>query len=107
MTDFKTGDKVRYTADGYWAGIEGKVLNVHNDYLRVEITHRPLSSSVRDDTFLPFKCNLELIEPQFSFKDIQKGDVIRRTFTRSDGTKVIWEGAAHRITVSRESWVSE
>jgi hypothetical protein len=49
--------------------------------------------------------NLELI-PEFRFADIREGDTIRRTFTRTDGSKVIWEGVADRDNYDGSKWLS-
>jgi hypothetical protein len=119
MTDFKVGDKVRYvgndnpaTFDKNWVGIEGEVTEVHTNIVYMTITKPPkVNSSIYEVGFdiYPSKVNLELIteEETFTYKDIQVCDLIRRTFVRSDGSKVIWEGTAIRKNHVGDKWMTK
>jgi hypothetical protein len=117
MTDFKVGDKVRYVGSGAasvshdWIGIEGVVTADKSSFVYVTITKGIPGSKTYTEGFeiWPYKVNLELIteEEPFTFKDIQKGDLIRRTVIRKDGSKVIWEGVADHVNWEKTTWVTE
>jgi hypothetical protein len=115
MTDFNVGDKVRYIgverANTHWLGLEGVVKEVKAYTVTVEITKPPKPNHpvyVPGYEIFPDKTNLELVEEKtLAYKDIQKGDLIRRTFVRWDGSKIVWEGVAHRIACNNSKWMTE
>jgi hypothetical protein len=99
---FKAGDKVRYkNVSGYgcWAGLEGEVLGDTTPELTIAKITRSADGFSPDDRLNKVGStgkfiteNLELIEPAFTFADIQVGDKIRRTYTRDTGTTEVREG---------------
>ena len=118
MTDFKVGDKVRYVGKGKgtmspeWIGLEGVITNFFGSSVTLTVTKSPNPNSPNYGVgaeLYPWTTNLELVteEPKFTFKDIRVGDIIRRTILRADGSKIIWEGKAHRRNNSGESWLSK
>lgn len=116
MTDFKIGDKVRYVGKGKgtmspeWIGLEGVITNFFGSSVTLTVTKSPNPKSPNYGVgaeLYPWTVNLELVETKFTFKDIRVGDIIRRTILRADGSKIIWEGKAHRRNNSGESWLSK
>lgn len=113
LTEIKVGDKVRVHGNGAarktWVGTEGIVTKI--DGSGWGVTHLRLTKAtdteykVGQDVKVSHG-NLEKI-PYFKFADIQQGDVIRRTFTRNDGTKVIWEGEAFRLNYDDSTWLTD
>jgi hypothetical protein len=102
VTKFNKGDKVRFNdkSNTAWFGVEG-------------IVERPASGTYGSNTVILTKAatgwasnytvgsearlgdyNLELVEPEFSFKDIQVGDTIRRTRKHEGGATEVREGVA-------------
>ena len=93
---FKAGDRVRYkdnSAYHDWHGWEGTVQHCNGTTTKAFTTktakYAPHGSEVRLT-----HTNLELIEPAFTFADIQVGDKIRRTKVYADGATEVREGVA-------------
>lgn len=114
MTDFKVGDKVRYVGnkenrsfDPDWIGLEGEINEVSDWGLSMIITNTFNIRNVPYKTgreVYPKAYNLELIT-EFKYADIQKGDKIKRTVSRGDGTEIVTTGVADRIYRDYQ-WVS-
>lgn len=95
MTKFNKGDKVRFNdkSNTAWYGVEGIVENNNNTYnnntLRLTIAPTGWASNYKvGDEARISDHYLELVETPFTFKDIQKGDTIRRTATYKGATEV-------------------
>lgn len=91
---FKAGDKVRYKDNltyPEWDGWEGTVQQ-SNNYVTEAFTTKPAVDFGIGERVSLTTTNLELIEPVFTFADIQVGDKIRRTLTRPTGTTEVREG---------------
>lgn len=107
MTEFKTGDKVRYKNVGNnWEGLEGVVTQQRGYLTDVKVTKiAPNLGLLNTDnkvgkTAHLITKNLELVEEgtkAFTFKEIRKGDTIRRTAKSSDGTVITTEGVVYRV----------
>lgn len=101
MNDFKVGDKVRITSNGYadkeWIGVEGIVegpgLFPNAGQYKVRLT-KTMTTGKPVGYVANLGRNLELVETPFTFKDIQEGDTIRRTHVHKDGAKDTREGVA-------------
>jgi hypothetical protein len=112
MTDFKVGDKVRYVGQGAntltpgFIGLEGIISEVFGYSVTIKVTKSETGSHIVGSVIHPFKTNLELIE-DYTFNDIRAGDHIRRVILRPDGSKVIWEGVAHRLNYDGTKWLSK
>lgn len=100
VTQFKAGDKVRITNStgttiSSWIGVEGIVKGngLYYTHTTLELTTSPNESFPVGSKANISTAKLELIEePSFTFKDIQKGDTIRRTRTFKDGATEAREG---------------
>lgn len=116
-TKFEKGDTVRYIHNSYgytdWLGVEGEVTGAGiGDTVRFKITGGAdkIVYNVGDEVTLSTH-KLEIVskakpEGTITFKDIKKGDTIRRTYTREDGSKIIWEGTADRFNYDKSAWLS-
>lgn len=110
----KVGDKVRVHGRGYaskdWVGTEGVVTSLEGspwgNTIKVKLTKATSEKVSEGHVANLLRDNLDVI-PEFRFTDIQQGDLIRRTYTRTDGSKVIWEGAAFRLNYDDTMWLSE
>jgi hypothetical protein len=86
---------VRYksgtNAHSDWYGWEGVVNWSNSGTTNADTTASTKYRGVGSQVHLTTE-NLELIEPPFTFADIQVGDKIRRTLTRETGTTEVREG---------------
>lgn len=102
--ELKVGDKVRVIDDGFtdkdWIGVEGVVIELKNATggwpynNKVQLTKPPVGLEVGYIASLRGH-NCEVIDSfprPITFAEIQKGDTIRRTLTKDNGSKVIKEG---------------
>ena len=106
VTKFNKGDKVRFSdkSNTAWFGVEGIVEVPGSGYsnkLRLTTaatgwaSHFTVGSEARiSDQYL------ELVEDTFTFKDIQKGDTIRRTRKHKGGATEVREG----VVGKKGSW---
>lgn len=107
--EFNKGDKVRVIDSGSsskeWVGVEGIVQGQgYGSAWKLELTTSPNSYyPVGAEANIP-GYKLELIEAKFTFKDIQKGDTIRRTEKwDSTGTVNAVEGVVTHVTNTQAS----
>jgi len=107
-TTFKAGDKVRVLSTGYtdkaWIGVEGIVQGhgLYANQYKIKLTD-PKATGLAVGYLANLGGKLELVEPSFTFADIQVGDTIRRTQTFKSGATEVREGTVGH----KASWYAE
>jgi hypothetical protein len=110
--EINVGDKVRVHDRGgalpTWVGSEGFIKELVGSgcyaAAKVELTKATAKHYSEGQLVRIGLENLEVVP--FGFNDIRKGDKIRRTLTREDGTLTIVEGVAERLYSTYE-WLTE
>ncbi|QFG12092.1 Hypothetical Protein OBI_RACECAR_247 [Arthrobacter phage Racecar] len=112
VNSFKSGDKVRYKKVEFglsgwnWEGFEGEVIEGGRGHVTFVKCTKPSAVQKHDPKYIGQEFhlitkNLELVESGdkvMKFKDIEKGDVLRRTVTCTDGSVITTEGTVTRVT---------
>lgn len=105
--EMKVGDKVRFTGDNSdWLGLEGIITGLKGTNGRYNHTIRitkPTAETTRfgygiGRTAHLRPSDLEVIPNSILFKDIKKGDTIKRTNIMKGGTKEVREGTVDKIS---------